>query len=280
MKIGMSTYSIRSNLTKGVYNFENFGFISQKFSGIQGLEILDGQMEKSLPDTEIKDLIQLKKRINNAGLEWFCITMGSGEFSGNMVPAYYPMDEYLKGFERNIDFRIGFASEWIEKAGELGIKLMRIDCAPFFYNHRIPLHKAIAFNIEQDAMVYNSLCDVAKSSGITICIENHGGFASDPQVLSELMKQVPLLKLCYDIGNCTDEDRYEIVKRYKNRIGFIHAKTYEFKQDGEEKFFDFKRIINQLKDVQFNGWLSIEFEGPGSEDTGVTKTLNLLKKYV
>ena len=43
---------------------------------------------------------------------------------------------------------------------------------------------------------------------------------------------------------------------------------------------DFERIMQALKDVGFDGYYSIEFEGQGEAMDGVQKTKTLLEKYL
>ncbi|MHA1819554.1 MAG: sugar phosphate isomerase/epimerase family protein [Promethearchaeota archaeon] len=284
IKIGMSTYSLRKNFDKGNFDFNDFSFMNREFPHIEGLEVLTGQMDKFLDDTEIDDVKSLKERIEKAGLELFSITTDSGYFLSNSVPHYRPFKEYIEGFKPALDMRIDYVGEWIDIASKLGIKFMRVDGKPFFYNHKIPIHRAIDFNLEQDIQCYQEFTRLAKKSGITLSIENHGGFYSDLKVLKRLFDEVPDLKLCYDVGNLPDDYRYSIIDEFGDRIGFVHAKTYEFDENGNERNFDFKEVITKLKDNGFgknnDGWLSIEFEGSSDEIEGVKKTMNLLKNLL
>ena len=280
----MSTYSIRKSLSEGKFDFEELGYMNKHFPDIQGLEMLDGQLEQKLEDTEIEDLKKLKERVNKNGLEWFCITTGSFEFGANGVPHYHSDVDYMKGFERVEEFKIGAATEWIENAGELGIKLMRIDGGSFFYNHKLPVYDAIDFTIKKNVNSYNEYCKVASKYGIKIAVENHGGFFADLNILEKLFEKVPDLYLCYDVGNTTDANRLKIIEKFADRISYVHAKTYTFDENGEEANFNFGEIISALKKKGFDGWMSIEYEGPAptieAELLGVKKTMELLKKYI
>ena len=216
-----------------------------------------------------------------AGFEWYAITMPSGSLPNvNLVPSYQDFESYVKGFDRDHEFRIGFAEEWIEYADAVGVKLMRIDGGPYFMNHKINYSLAFDFNIQQNIAVYSEICKMAAEHDIQVGIENHGGFFSDITALRKLFEGVPDLKLTFDVGNVTDADRYIMCEEFADRINFVHAKTYTFNEDGEESFMDYSRIIGILKDHGFDGWLSIEFEGPSDGDSGVQNTINLLQKYV
>ena len=178
-------------------------------------------------------------------------------------------------------WRTGFVEEWIENAGELGIKQMRVDCMPYEMNHKIPYSKAFDFNVNRNIDSYNEICEMAKEYDIQVGIENHGGFAGDYNVLKKIFEGAPDLKFTFDFGNVTDQDRVKMVRDFADRINFVHAKAHIFADDGEEAFIDFGEILGVLKDKGFEGYLSIEWEGPTiSQEEGTRKSIALLKKYM
>jgi len=60
----------------------------------------------------------------------------------------------------------------------------------------------------------------------------------------------------------------------------VHAKFYEFDKNGEDPRIDASRCIEILRKAGFDGWLSIEFEGKGDEEEGISKSIKLCKKYL
>ncbi len=282
MKIGCSSYSFRNEWEKK-YDFnkqETWKELHDKYPEIAGWEILTDHLEQFLQDIELEDLKKYQSMLNQAGMEWFAITAPSGVFVGNDKRHWVSDEEYLQGFKREKMFRIGFAEEWIERAGELGITQMRIDCMPFEMNHKIPYSDAFKFNVQRNIETYGEICDMAKNYGIEVGIENHGGFASDLKVLEGLFESVPELKLTFDFGNVTDAKRFEMLERFSDRINFVHAKAHVFDDSGEEKYIDFGQILDTLRENEFDGYLSIEWEGPLSGDEGVRKSIDLLQKYL
>ena len=84
-----------------------------------------------------------------------------------------------------------------------------------------------------------------------------------------------------DTGNYDPKSLvYDHIPKLGSAIKIIHAKTYEFDDDGNETQLVFERIIQALKDVGFDGYFSIEFEGQGEAMDGVQKTKTLLEKYL
>jgi sugar phosphate isomerase/epimerase len=283
MKIGCSVYSFRKEFQskKYAWTLETFKILKATYPEIAGWEIISDFIDQYWKGSEPKDLLNLQSALKQVDFDWFAVTTPSGAFGqANLVPHWVDDAHYIEGFKRGNDFILGYAEEWIENTASLGIKLMRIDCAPLIMDHKINYSMAFDFNVNRNIDNYRQICAMAKEHGIAVGIENHGGFASDPKVLKKLMDAVPDLYLTYDVGNVTDANRFPMLEDYAERINFVHAKTHVFNEFGDEQYLDFKRVIGTLKDKGFDGWLSIEFEGPTDGDTGVRKTIDLLKKYL
>lgn len=279
-KIGMTTYSLRKSFANGVYTFDNWGAIKEKFPDIQGYEILHVDLEKYLDDTEVSDLTKFKESLDKLNLEWFTITTDGFDFGNNSVPYWHDHDSYVAGFKQLNENKLMGASEWIENAGALGIKMMRIDVGSIVYNHKIPYSQAFDFNTNRLIEFYKECTKLGNEYGIKIGFENHGWFASDKPVIEKLLKEVPDLYLTLDTGNLMDSARYDIINQFADRVNYVHAKTHWFDDQGNEKSQDFKRIVEILKDHGFDGWYSIEFEGPEAEEIGIQKTIDLLKRVL
>jgi len=282
MQIGTSDYSFRNELNskKYSYSLDSLKTLKKNHPDLMGFETVVDLFSKYVKD-DISSLQDLKKTFNQAGFQWYAFALSSGSMANsNLTPFYHDFASYRKGFERDREFRIGSAADWIENAATLGIKLMRVDPMPYFMNHKINYSMAFDFNIEENIAVYSELTKMAAEHDITIGIENHGGFASDPKVLRKLFAGVPELKFVFDIGNVTDSERYHMAEEFGDRISYVHAKTYVFNPDGEESYMNYGKVFSILKDKGYNGWISVEFEGPGDGDTGVKKTVQLIKKYM
>jgi len=126
------------------------------------------------------------------------------------------------------------------------------------------------------------LTEEAGKDNIKIVLENHGGLSGDPDIMVRLIKEVSpeLLGSQPDFGNFPEEIRYEGIRKITPYAPLVHAKMYEFDEQGEETRLDIKRIIGILEDIGFDAYLAIEFEGPGSDHEGVLKSKALLEKYL
>ena len=113
-------------------------------------------------------------------------------------------------------------------------------------------------------------------------MENHGGMSADPANILKLFEMVnhPNFRVCPDFGNFADGIRYEALDRIFNNPILVHAKTYEFGENGDHVPFDFARCVAIARKHGYDGYYSIEFEGPGDQREGIKKTIALLKKLL
>jgi len=73
---------------------------------------------------------------------------------------------------------------------------------------------------------------------------------------------------------------YENIKKLGKLIKIVHAKMYNFDENGFESTLDYNKIIQLLKEINYDGYLSIEFEGSLSPIEGIEKSVALLRKLI
>jgi sugar phosphate isomerase/epimerase len=274
----MSTYSVRAALQSGKFSWRDWAFLDEHFPGVQGLELLDDHIIRQCGDYEVKKVQPFLDALAATGREAFAVTVGVPEM-GNQVPFWHGYDEFLAGFEQVLEYRVGSIMDWVEFTGELGIRMMRVDVGPVVMNHVIQYSRVFDFNIDLLSRFYGQVCDAAEEAGIKVSFENHGWFASDATVMRALLAAEPRLMVCLDLGNFPGNVREANVREFAPRTLFVHAKTYVFDEAGEERYMNYRQMLQDLKAAGFDGWLSVEFEGPGSEIEGVKNTVALLEKY-
>jgi sugar phosphate isomerase/epimerase len=60
----------------------------------------------------------------------------------------------------------------------------------------------------------------------------------------------------------------------------VSAKSYDFDQFGNETTIDFKKMMDIVREFNYNGYLGIEYEGNNhSESDGIELTKKLIQKY-
>ena len=170
-----------------------------------------------------------------------------------------------------------FMKKWIDAAHESSIPMVRANMG-----HDLGLIRKTG-TVENLVATFKPIMDYTERLGISFVFENHGGKSSDINFQLAVKKAFDTPKMGYllDTGNYNPKDLiYENILKLKDSILVVHAKTYAFDETGEETKLDFKKIIENLKTINFDGIYSVEFEGNLPDFEGIKKTLNLLRKYV
>ena len=162
---------------------------------------------------------------------------------------------------------------WIDIAAYLGSEGARVNTGQ---------QPEGVFDLSITADSYRELAEYAQTKNVALIMENHGGMSADPKNMLKLFEMVdhPNFRVCPDFGNFDPEIRYEAIDMIFNNPILVHAKTYEFDEDGNHVQFDFGKCMEIAKKHHYDGYYSVEFEGPGDQREGVRKTIDALKKYI
>ena len=90
----------------------------------------------------------------------------------------------------------------------------------------------------------------------------------------------PFLRACPDIGNLPLAGRYDAWEQLVPYAVHVHAKFFDFDDKGEETTIDYSKTMSILKKREFQGYVSIEFEGDGDEADGVRRGLALIRHHM
>jgi sugar phosphate isomerase/epimerase len=171
-----------------------------------------------------------------------------------------------------------------------------VDIANYLGCHAIRVNAAGSGTAEEvkDAAVQGlgALTEYGSKNGISIIVENHGGYSSNGAWLADVMKQVndPNCGTLPDFGNfcitrnadfsCKEEyDRYKGTEELMPYAKGISAKTHDFDEEGNEIHTDFMKMMKIIKDAGYTGYVDIEYEGRTlSEPDGIRATKALLEK--
>lgn len=266
-KISLAEWSFHRSLKSG--KMDNLDFAARSRSlGCEGVEYVNGFFKDKAKDMSyLKDM---KLRADAEGQQNVLI-MIDGE--GSLA------DVNIKGRLKAIENHY----KWVEAAHFLGCHAIRVNLAG-------GKDKADAVKAGVDSL--SKLSEFAQGSNINVLVENHGGFSSNGEWMTDVFSQIKN-KNCGtlpDFGNfcitknknkeCLDAyDRYKGMKELLPFAKAVSAKSYDFDTDGNETTIDFYKMIEMVKDVNYNGFIGIEFEGHGmTEDKGISLTRDLLIK--
>lgn len=176
--------------------------------------------------------------------------------------------------------------QWVEAAKYLGCKTIRVNA--FGKGTEAEVAKAAVDGLSK-------LGEFAATMKINVIVENHGGYSSDGQWLSGVMKQVGRKNVgtLPDLGNfclerkpgsseCVREyDRYKGTQELMPYAKGVSAKTYDFAPNGDVIETDYMRIFKIIKDSGFKGIVGIEYEGSKADEyEGIRKTKAILEKVL
>jgi len=164
----------------------------------------------------------------------------------------------------------------LQAAHYLGAKIVRFDLGSTGDESRDGTD-----GVQRCIAAFKELLPLAKKFGIKLTIENHGGVSKKADYILEVIKGTDpkWVGSCLDFKNWPADILYEENAKLAPYAYHTHAKAHSFKPDGEESSIEFGRILKMLKDANYRGAISIEFEGGGDQIEGVKKTRDLILKY-
>ena len=270
-RIGVSTYSFWQFQHNELRDIEKCIDLAHDM-GFDGVEILHRQMEK----TENSYLQNLKRRAFLHGLD----LMGLSTHQTFMTP-----DAAKR--QKNIEHTINC----LELAYAMGIPTMRVQSGTWGTSKDfddLMAHRGIeeplkgytdedGFKWVQES--YEKILPTAEKCGVTMGFENHWGLGRTPEGLLRIVDSLnsPWLKITLDTGNFL-EDPYDKLTKCAPKTALVQAKTYYGGGLWYSLDLDYPRIAKILRDANYRGYISLEFEGKDNPRTGVPRSLELLRK--
>ena len=195
----------------------------------------------------------------------------------------------------NPDYRaedIAEIEDWLRVAADLGSRMARVNAS-----HSLGQAAPLEVTIES----YRRLAQTAKSLGVQLLIENHGGITGSAETIVRLVEAVgpDNLKTLVDIGNFEPlisltmarfqgkplpeigdmSPLYESIARIAPYAGLVHAKTHEFDEQGKPEVLDVVRALRVVRDSGYAGPISVEYEGNlGDPWTNTRRTKELVEE--
>lgn len=190
----------------------------------------------------------------------------------------------------------------VDLAAALGVSYMRHDAA-----WSAPEGKTFEDVLPILIAKAKAVTAYAKTRGVRTMTENHGFFVQDSDRMTALVNGVgdPNYGLLCDMGNfmCADETSVEAVKTVAPYAIYVHAKDFLYKAGEEAEtppagYFptrggnylcgcaigdgavNVKACLGILTDAGYDGYVSLEFEGPGNALDEIRKGYGRLREYI
>jgi len=278
-KLSLAQWSLNRNIFAG--KLSPFAFAAKaKELGFDGLEYVSGLYKNEYEEAEnqlqaIKNITKkLNAKASEFGVESLLIMIdGEGDLGSS--------DKAIRKQAAENHHK------WVDAANALGCHSIRVNLFGDGTKEA---------QLEQASDGLGQLCAYGKDQNINVIVENHGGYSSDPKWLTGVMKNVnmPNCGTLPDFGNfciareggakwgapCINEyeDYYGAVKMMMPYAKAVSAKSYNFNAAGDETKIDYYKMLQVIKDADYNGYIGVEFEGEADEEEGILATKNLLIK--
>lgn len=176
---------------------------------------------------------------------------------------------YADGDPNGVDKDLGLYIRQLQAGYYMGCKRFVLHpCLPYGWGEEPIKEKAF----EETLNTISNLLPYAKRFGIIICLENlphkKSHSFSDINELKKVIRTVDskFVKACLDTGHshCTGEDIYECIKTLDSDLEALHVHDASCGQDRHLIPFqgevDWSKFIQGLKEIRFNGCISLETE--------------------
>jgi L-ribulose-5-phosphate 3-epimerase len=267
-RISVAEWSLHKSIRSRMMTNLDFPQVAREQFGIGGLEFVNTLWEAP---TQYY-LGRLKAQMKKFGVDGVLIMC-----DGEGMMGHSEKKERLKAADLH--------RKWVDYAAELGCHTIRMN---------MYAEKEAKTDAEVDELLkccqesFTRICEYGAQNGIQICIENHGGVSSNPDVLTRLMKMVnlPNFGTLPDFGNFPKGvDKYEAVSKLMPYAKGVSFKCWDFGADGKETTLDMDRMMSIVSKAGYgskgpSNWVGIEYEGERmTEFMGVQAARRFLAAY-
>jgi sugar phosphate isomerase/epimerase len=242
--------------------------------GLEGIDVLHRQMAGE----DNAYLQKLKKHAFVNGIAMTCLSIHQG---------------FVNPDKAELKKHIDHTNHCIELAYKMGIPCMRLNTGRWGtvksfdeFMAKRGIEPAIPGYTEDEAFKWcidsiQQCLKKAEECGVLLALENHWGLGSTPEGMLRIKNAIdsPWLGLLMDTGNFL-ENPYDKLEKIAPQTSFVQAKTYYGGGVWYSLDLDYKRIADILKKVNYQGYVSIEFEGNEDPTTGVKKSVDLLRSVL
>ena len=279
MRLGVSTYSY--------WHFRGDRYPIEKVMeraaelGLAGVEILHRQMESE----ELSYLMRLKRTAFSLGLDIYCLAIHQDFVQPNAEER-----------QRHIDH----TKHCLQLAHELGIPAIRLNSGRWKtvasfdeLMQRGGIEPPIEGYTESDAFGWvisaiEACLPAAERYGVVLALENHWGLTATARGTLKIVTAInsDWLKVCLDTGNLLRyedgqviwEPDYEGMASLAPHAVLVHAKTYFGGGEWYTLDIDYNRVAQILRQANFRGYISLEYEGKEDPHAGVPKSVAMLRE--
>jgi len=268
-RFGVSSYSFWQFKNEDLRSIETCIDLASEW-GFDGVEILEMQMT----ETDNATLQKLKQRAFVNGLDLCGFSTHQGWVNPDAAIRQQNTEKTIRS---------------IELAYQLGIPTMRVNTGRWGTSGSFDelmanrgIEPTLKGYTEEDGFQWvidglTACLPTAQKCGVTLGLENHWGLGRTAEGVMRIVKAIdsPWLKTTLDTGNFL-EDPYDRLEAIADDAVLVQAKTYYGGGMWYTLDLDYPRIAALLQKHNYNGYVSLEFEGQENPRTAIPKSLQML----
>jgi sugar phosphate isomerase/epimerase len=171
------------------------------------------------------------------------------------------------------DEQIALVKKWVDHCAVLGAPHIRVFAGPAQDKDVAAARKLCIEALEE-------CCDYAGQHGIFLGLENHGGIVAEAQDLIEIVQAVksPWIGINLDTGNFHTDDPYADLAKCAPYAINVQIKV-EIRRRGQKanEISDLPRLVKILREVNYQGYVALEYEAKEDPWKAVPAWLEKLK---
>jgi sugar phosphate isomerase/epimerase len=173
--------------------------------------------------------------------------------------------------------QIKLAKKWIDNAEFFGAPYVRVFAGMSKQSDpQVATQRCIA--------ALKECCEYSGKKGILLGLENHHGIVAEPEQIIHIVQSVdsPWLGINCDTANFQTVNPYASLEQIAPYAINVHFKG-EIHPKGREKEkvpADLRRLMNILRDANYQGYLALEYESAENPATGIPKLLKRMRELM
>jgi sugar phosphate isomerase/epimerase len=173
---------------------------------------------------------------------------------------------------------VSFSKQWIDAAVSVGSPSVRTNMPPA---------KDSKPDLDRAADSLLRVAEYGAEKNILVNLENDNPQSEDPFFIVSVIEKVnsPWLHTNPDFANTlvTGHTEYAykgIVAMFKHAYSICHVKAMEADEKGQLAYVDLARTFGILKDSNYQGYCSMEFDSPGDPHKGTSDLIEKTVQYL
>jgi sugar phosphate isomerase/epimerase len=245
--VARAPYRLGYNTLTWADNFPDLErvFATIKAAGWEGVELLNNDANWSGPPSRVRGMLE------RVGLPATAM-LGVVQIDGERVTRITEMQKRMIDFGADIG-----CSAYVFIGGD------RV-------GRRLPTDE----EFKRLADVASALIEHATPAGMTVNHHSHPRCTVERETEQDRLLELAdaRLKVCVDVGISAfmDEDYLAQIRRYGQRIGYVHLKDWAFGKycilGQGTKGIDWSQVMGAFDEIGYDGWVTVEFSSYGDTD--------------